>query len=125
MYKSRAASRFFPWIVEQFDAHASGKGLTIIAGAVKLVHPTDLHTIKSGGRELAMDKGGRSYRFNLRVSPDWMARVREAAERLGISMADFVIMTVNERLGSMPQTEGQSAGTKRTASGKGKKRKDG
>ena len=46
-----------------------------------------------------MDKGGRSYRFNLRVSPDWMDRVRAAAEQRGISMADFVIMVVNERLG--------------------------
>ena len=45
-----------------------------------------------------MDKGGRSYRFNLRVTPDWMDRVRAAAEARGISMADFVIMVVNERL---------------------------
>jgi len=45
-----------------------------------------------------MDKGGRTYRFNLRVTPDWMDRVRTASEVRGISMADFVIMTVNERL---------------------------
>ena len=45
-----------------------------------------------------MDKGGRSYRFNLRVTPDWIDRVRAAAEARGISMADFVIMVVNERL---------------------------
>jgi hypothetical protein len=46
-----------------------------------------------------MGKGGRSYRFNLRVAPDWLARVRTAAEERGISMADFVIMVLNERLG--------------------------
>jgi predicted HicB family RNase H-like nuclease len=45
-----------------------------------------------------MNKGGRSYRFNMRVSPAWMERVRAEAERLGISMADWVIMTVNEKL---------------------------
>jgi len=31
-------------------------------------------------------------------TPYWMNRVRAAAERRGISMADFVIMTVSERL---------------------------
>ncbi len=49
-----------------------------------------------------MDKGGRSYRFNLRVPQDWMERVRAAAGRRGISMADFVIMVVNERLQMEP-----------------------
>jgi HicB family len=64
-----------------------------------------------------MGKGGRSYRFNLRVSPDWMTRVRAAAEQLGISMADFIIMVVNERLGAAPQpTRGRSV--------KGKKHKE-
>ena len=76
---------------------------------------------------MTMDKGGRSYRFNLRVSPDWMGRVRAAAEHLGISMADFVIMVVNERLSTMPQAQADTppAGSTRKASGKGKRRKEG
>ena len=68
---------------------------------------------------LLMDKGGRSYRFNLRVTPDWMTRVRAAAEQRGISMADFVIMVVNERLGVVSDA-GQGEG----ASARGRKRKE-
>jgi hypothetical protein len=55
-----------------------------------------------------MDKGGRSYRFNLRVAPDWMSRVRAAAEQRGISMADFVILVVNERLNIHTPTPAES-----------------
>ncbi len=62
-----------------------------------------------------MGKGGRSYRFNLRVAPDWMARVRQAAEQRGISMADFVIMVINERLGTVeePLTQQKTAAKRR------------
>jgi predicted HicB family RNase H-like nuclease len=45
-----------------------------------------------------MKKAVRTFRFNMRVPPAWRDRVKAAAERLGISMADFVIMVVNERL---------------------------
>jgi hypothetical protein len=61
-----------------------------------------------------MDKGGRSYRFNLRVAPDWLARVRAAAAERGISMADFVILTMNERLGVVSSAgQGEAAPAKK------------
>jgi len=66
-----------------------------------------------------MEKGGRSYRFNLRVTPYWMNRVRDAAERRGISMADFVIMTVSERLNA-DAGQGEPAPAKKTRKRGGK-----
>jgi hypothetical protein len=96
VFPSPDSSVVFPLVFEQFVSHIIGRGLPVRVRADILVYPLDIHKRK-GGR--AMDKGGRSYRFNLRVSPDWMARVRSAAEQRGISMADFVIMVVNERLG--------------------------
>ena len=60
-----------------------------------------------------MENGGRSYRFNLRVTPYWMDRVRAAAEKRGISMADFVIMTVSERLDA-DAGQGEPAPAKKT-----------
>ena len=42
-------------------------------------------------------------------SPDWMARVRGTAEHRGISMADFIIMAVNERLTDAPTPESPPA----------------
>jgi hypothetical protein len=74
--------------------------------------------VSSPVRELPMGKGGRSYRFNLRVLPEWMDRVRAAAGQRGISMADFVIMTVNERLGTVIDASEAEAAPKK---GKGKK----
>jgi hypothetical protein len=60
-----------------------------------------------------MDKGGRSYRFNMRVTPEWVDRVRAEAGKLGISMADFVVMVVNERLAVHPVPEPPAARPKR------------
>jgi hypothetical protein len=60
-----------------------------------------------------MDKGGRSYRFNMRADPEWVDRVRAEAKKLGISMADFVVMVVNERLGVRAEPEPPAAGPRR------------
>jgi predicted HicB family RNase H-like nuclease len=46
------------------------------------------------------EKEGRTIRFSLRVPPTWHAAVKVEARRLGISMADLVIMVLNERLGA-------------------------
>jgi hypothetical protein len=58
--------------------------------------------------------GARSYRFNLRVPPDWMDRVRAAAGRRGISMADYVVMVVYERLQMEPPAPPEQPPPKRT-----------
>ena len=52
-------------------------------------------------------------------SPDWMARVRGAAEHRGINIADFIIMAVNERLAYDAPPEPAPSKKKK----KGKKRK--
>jgi hypothetical protein len=44
------------------------------------------------------EKVGRTYRFNLRATVAWRQRVGAEAERLGISMADFIIALVNSHL---------------------------
>ncbi len=59
-----------------------------------------------------MDKGGRSTRFNMRVPPRWMALVRAEAQRLGISMADCVILAVNERFQDVSPARPMTAGTR-------------
>jgi len=57
-----------------------------------------------------VDKGGRSCRSNMRVKPAWVEGVRAEADRLGISMADFVIVVVNEKL-----RPGNSSGSRAAA----------
>jgi hypothetical protein len=39
-----------------------------------------------------------SYRWNMRVEEEWVARVKARADRLGITAAAYVTMAVNERL---------------------------
>jgi hypothetical protein len=41
---------------------------------------------------------GKSYRWNMRVQPDWMEQVRFEAGRLGLTPTDYVTMAVKERL---------------------------
>jgi hypothetical protein len=45
-----------------------------------------------------MSQEGKSYRWNMRVEPGWMERVKAQADRLGITAAGYVTMAVNERL---------------------------
>lgn len=58
-------------------------------------------------------KDGRSERLYLRVAPDWLARVRAAAEQRGITMSDFVILTMNERLGVVQEAGGEQKSSKK------------
>jgi hypothetical protein len=53
------------------------------------------------------EKDGRTYRFNLRVTPAWRARVGAEADRLGVSMADFLIALVNDHLDSKAKVRGE------------------
>jgi hypothetical protein len=41
---------------------------------------------------------GKSYRWNMRVRPELIERVRVQAERLGLTPTDYVTMAINERL---------------------------
>jgi hypothetical protein len=55
----------------------------------------------AGAKKRGRPKGsptGRTYRWNMRVSPTWMERVRAQAQRLGLTAGAYVTMAVVERL---------------------------
>src|SRR5262249_21214879 len=65
---------------------------------------------------------GKTYRWNMRVEPTWMERVRSQAERLGINPTDYVTMAVNERLERDEAARpGQDRGKAKRKAGAGRK----
>jgi hypothetical protein len=60
---------------------------------------------KKRGRPKGTTRATRTYKWNMRVTPEWVERVRAQAERLGLTAGAYVTMAVVERLERDEQTQ--------------------